>query len=438
VSGKDEFFSDERTSGFDGVIELPEGGYQDFLFDRDDPLLTRYRGMHYDDYAQERVAPDFVQELLADWERLYREPFRGVSTDGRPIDGLYPLPIDPTNDSAARLAAERVLERLSLTEREQASYWIDDREWRAWSNPEFVIHPVGVRLEDVGPTALAAVHELMRASLSVDGYAFVRELMDLNGLLGELTGLPTIMSPLSYQFSIFGTPSDDEPWGWQLFGHHVALNVVFVGGRVVIAPVFLGAEPAASIEGRPTVFAARVATSLELAASLSPSQRADAVVYDSILDPTMPDGRLHPADERHLAGAFRDNRVIPYEGVTGRELSNGQWDLVIGILEDFLVLLPDAQRAATIAGVASHRDETRFAWYGATDGSQPFYFRIQGPVILAELDHHAGVWLTNQVPARFHIHTTLRLPNGNDYGRRYISEWRDGRGDQPHDDRWTA
>ncbi len=75
--------------------------------------------------------------------------------------------------------------------------------------------------------------------------------------------------------------------------------------------------------------------------------------------------------------------------------------------------------------VDRHLDETWFSWYGATDGSQPFYFRIHSPVILAELDHHAGVWLTNRLPARFHVHTILRLPNGNDYGRAYLAQWRE-------------
>ncbi|MCX6502690.1 MAG: DUF3500 domain-containing protein, partial [Microbacterium sp.] len=71
--------------------------------------------------------------------------------------------------------------------------------------------------------------------------------------------------------------------------------------------------------------------------------------------------------------------------------------------------------------------ETWFSWYGATDGSQPVYFRIQSPVVLAELDNHAGVWLSNKLPARFHVHTCLRLPNGNDYGKAYLAQWTGGK-----------
>jgi hypothetical protein len=33
------------------------------------------------------------------------------------------------------------------------------------------------------------------------------------------------------------------------------------------------------------------------------------------------------------------------------------------------------------------------------------------------------VWLNNRLPARFHVHTILRLPNGNDYGREYVTQW---------------
>jgi len=37
-------------------------------------------------------------------------------------------------------------------------------------------------------------------------------------------------------------------------------------------------------------------------------------------------------------------------------------------------------------------------------------------VTFIEFDHHAGVFLTNPEPAKFHVHTIVRTPNGNDYG----------------------
>lgn len=414
----DALFSADRVERHTSV-ELPLGGYLEHRYDLEDPVLTRYRGERYDAFSAARTAPPFVQELLADWERLYREPFVGVTTDGTVRD-VHPLPAATPADPAPVAAAQALLAALSPEQRERLQHPLDSLHWRAWSNPEFVIHPIGLRLEDLGPAAVEAALDLVRASLSREGFERVRTVMALNGLLGEIVQLPTIMNEHSYWIALYGGPSVESPWGWQLFGHHLALNTVFVAGRTVIAPVFLGAEPAVPTGEHPALFEERERLALELVSSLDPEQRARAVVWESVLDPGMPADRLHPADERHVAGAFRDNRVIPYEGLPALLLDTEQRRLVRALIADSLVLLPERERALLLERVEEHLDETHVSWYGATDGSQPFYLRLQSPVILTELDHHAGVWLSNRLPARFHVHTTLRLPHGNDYAKAYL------------------
>ncbi len=42
---------------------------------------------------------------------------------------------------------------------------------------------------------------------------------------------------------------------------------------------------------------------------------------------------------------------------------------------------------------------------------------MHSPVILIEFDHQPGVALDNDTPSRNHIHTVVRTPNGNDYGK---------------------
>lgn len=423
----DDFFSSDRVAGRETAVELPTGSYTEYLYDHDDPVLAQWRGQDYATFSAKKREPSFVQELLDSWRALYEEPFVGITTDGTVREGLYRLPETPAAaDPEIATAADALLARLTPEQRERVSYPLDAAQWRAWSNPEFVIHEVGLRLEDLPADVAEAALAVVRASLSPAGYERVREAMALNGFLGDLTDLRQLMNDRSYWFALYGTPSATEPWGWQLFGHHVALNFVTVGGRHVLAPVFLGAEPALA-DGRPPLFAAREETALELVGSLTDEQRARAVVYHSVLDPAMPEGRVHPADERHVAGAFRDNRVVPTEGIRGSELSEAQRGLVREIVADFLALLVEPQREATLADVDAHLEDTWFSWYGATDGSQPFYFRIQSPVFLGELDHHAGVWLNNRLPARFHVHTTMRLPNGNDYAKAYLAQWEDRR-----------
>jgi hypothetical protein len=383
--------------------------------------------MSYEEFAKDRYeSAEFLRELLAYWDSLYAEPFVGVTSDGVVREGLYDLPDAPVTDDAPLVgAAHALLGALTDAQRERVSYPLDAPDWRGWSNPEFVFHRNGLRLEDLDDDAVDAALAVVRASLSPEGYERVHEAMALNAFLGELVDLPTIMNERSYWFSLFGTPEVGGAWGWQLFGHHVDVNFVTVGGRHVVAPVFLGAEPALSDGVRPPIFEARERVAVELASSLTPDQREQAVVYASVLDPAMPEGRLHPADERHVAGAFRDNRVVPYEGIRATELDARQRGLLRAVVEDFLLLLQEPQRERTLADVDAHLDETWFAWYGATDGSQPTYVRIQSPVLLVELDHHAGVWLTNRLPARFHVHSTLRLPNGNDYARAYVAQWKE-------------
>jgi hypothetical protein len=116
--------------------------------------------------------------------------------------------------------------------------------------------------------------------------------------------------------------------------------------------------------------------------------------------------------------------VIPYEGIPATDLDESQRALLREIVADALSLLVEEQRGVALAEFDAHVGETWFSWYGATDGSQPCYFRVHSPVLIAELDHHAGVWLTNELPARFHVHTTLRHPHGNDYAKALIAQWR--------------
>jgi len=424
----DGFFSSARMSGHDGAIELTADSFRDHLYDLDDPIVAASRGMTYERFAADRKNAPFLRDLLASWDALFDEEFVGVTVDGMPQPGLYRLPEStvPGADDALVMTAERALDSLWDDQRAAVGRPLDSPDWRGWSNPEFVFHRNGVRLEDVTEAQAEALLDIVRASLSPRGWAMVDEAMSLNGLLGDLVGLPRVMNDRSYWFALFGTPSAREPWGWQLYGHHVALNFVTVGGRHVIAPVFLGGEPAVA-DDRAPLFAAREASAIELASSFTTAQRAAAVVYDSVLDPTMPEGRLHPADERHVAGAFRDNRVVPYEGIAAAALDDAQRGVLHRLVEDILVLYRDDQRELALAEFEAHLEQTHVSWYGATDGSTPFYLRIHSPVILAELDHHAGVWLSNRLPARFHVHTTLRAPNGNDYGKALIAQWNDRR-----------
>ncbi|WP_264176185.1 DUF3500 domain-containing protein [Agilicoccus flavus] len=333
-------------------------------------------------------------------------------------------------------AAQRLLDRLSPAERDRIAYPVDAVEWQTWANPEFMQFDTGLRLENLAPQTVEAVFDLVRASTSEAGFTAIRTMMRINGFLGEVVDLPLILSELSYNIALYGTPSTSDPWGWQLYGHHCAVNALVVGGRLVMAPVFRGAEPDAIDEGPhacDAAFATRIDLGRRLMGALTPEQRAAATVYEQMVDPAMPEGRVHPGDERHLAGAFQDNRVIPYEGVRADELSDEARDLLLAVVDEFVGVMPPGPARAKRREVEAHLGDTWFSWIGGHGPDDVFYYRVQSPVVVAELDHHCGVFPDYDTPQAFHVHTVLRTPNGNDYGRALVRQWQD-----EHDDRRGA
>ena len=97
--------------------------------------------------------------------------------------------------------------------------------------------------------------------------------------------------------------------------------------------------------------------------------------------------------------------------------------LVVDLVDEWLALLPVGPRAARRREVVAHLDETWLSWIGPHEPGDVFYVRVQSPVVMVELDHHCGVFLDYDTPKPFHIHTVLRTPHGNDYGRSWVRQW---------------
>ena len=409
--------------------------FRDFLFDHDHPRLARVRGLGAYDYREHAREDDFTGGLVRGWTPLYDQDLVGITEDGTLRTGLHRL--EPARDDerapveAMVVAAEHLLAAVTPGDRDRLTYAVDAVEWQRWANPEFLQHDTGLRLEHQPPEVVDAALALVAASLSPEGDELVRRMRQLNGFLGEVVDLPTVLNELSYQVALFGTPDPVAPWGWQLFGHHVALSCLVVEGRMALGPVFLGAEPDvidAGPHARPgeaPPYARRIALATDLMAALPDEQVAAAVAYEQMVDPAMPPGRVHPGDERHLGGAFQDNRVIPFEGAPVRGMPPAARQLVVDLVAEWLTLLPAGPRAARLREVVGHLDDTWVSWIGGHRRGDVFYVRVQSPVVLVELDHHCGVFLDHATPQPFHIHTVMRTPHGNDYGRAWVRAWQE-------------
>ncbi|MEU1183294.1 DUF3500 domain-containing protein [Streptomyces sp. NPDC005820] len=340
-------------------------------------------------------------------------PFVGVTTDGRPVPDLFALRDEGAPVARAAQAARDHLAGLDARQRAKAALPLDAVEWRLWSNAFLTFDEHGLLLQELTDAERKAALAVVEASISAAGFDQARQAMRLNGRLGELVGAyDDTLTEFCYRFTIFGEPSSDQPWGWQLQGHHVDLHCLFVGGQVVLTPAFLGVEFDGDV-----VFAEHQERARELMASLSAVQRGQALQYGSMLSTELPPELAGVVDGRHRAGAGRDNLVLPYTGLAGDQLSAGQRELLLALTDPYLQALPESPRTHRRAQIARHLDSTHLAWIGTWDEGAPFYYRVHSPVVLIEYDNHPGIFLDNDEPEPFHVHTIVRTPNGGDYGK---------------------
>lgn len=324
------------------------------------------------------------------------------------------IPIETITETA-----RKVLFECNEEQRSKVYYHIDSPEWRTWSNPEYLLSDKGLRLEDLREGLRNAILQVLEASLSPEGYEKAISAMRINHFLGQLVQSEGVMNQHSYNFALFGNPSTTRPWGYTFYGHHLCLNIFFYKRQMIISPWFTGAEPN-EIDHGPwagtTIMRREEAAGLRLMQSLSPQLQKKAQIYKLMKDPSMPPGRWNHDDQRHLCGAYRDNRIVPNEGITMMEMNITQKELIGEILNEFLLYLPAKARVIRMKHILCFQSETYFSWIGGFANDDPFYYRIQNPIVVVEFDHHSGVFLTNQEPKRFHIHTCFRTPNAGDYG----------------------
>jgi Protein of unknown function (DUF3500) len=281
----------------------------------------------------------------------------------------------------------------------------------------------GLFLENLTDDQRTAALRLVEQTLSVTGYRTARDIMRLNHTIGELTNDWDAFGEQVYFISIFGKPSPDEPWGWQIDGHHLNINCLIVGDQVVVTPMFMGSEPVRAETGKyrgTAVLQDEQSLATVLMQSFTESQRNQAIPYASA--DMLPTERRLGSDGRIHAAAFRDNMLIPYEGIAATQLTPAQRDQLLRLIEVYTGRLRSGHSEVWLDAIRQHLDATYVTWMGDVTAGGVFYYRIHSPVILIEFDHQPGVCFDVDQPTRVHIHTVVRSPNGNDYGRDYLRQ----------------
>ena len=359
--------------------------------------------------------PDRIAMFREQERRALSEPFVGVTTDGKVVPGLYSVRSTGVSTQPVREAAQAFLASLSDEQRKKTLFPVEDDEWRKWDNRHFPPRQ-GVAFDEMTPRQRDLAFALLRASLSARGLQKTHDIMKLNETLAELANDFKEYGRWYYWMTVMGSPSDREPWGWQFDGHHANINYFVLGDQVVMTPTFMGSEPVRAAAGKfkgTVVLQDEQNSGVKLFNALDKAQQAKAIIR----------GAKGPME--NLAQAYQDNLVLDYVGIPASQLNAQQRNLLLDVIAEYVGNMKEGHAKVRMEEVRAHLDRTHFAWIGSAAADGTFYYRIHSPVILIEFDHQSRVApFRNNTPSREHIHTVVRTPNGNDYGKDLLRQHR--------------
>jgi hypothetical protein len=319
-------------------------------------------------------------------------------------------------DSCAA-TAQRFLKSLEKQQQTQAGWPFIEKKRRKWTYypnvPQLDIRTEGLALKAMSEVQKVAAHRLIECGLSSQGYQKAAGIIRLDDILGQ-TDLYRPMTeqgngPVgsgNYWLAVFGDPAGDEPWGWQLEGHHLGLNFTVVENEIIFAPAFMGADPAEVPDGPYAgwrILGHEVDKALLLVNSLNNEQRKQAILADEI-------------PERVFTGPGRGDALKEYAGIATSELTDAQVKLLRSLIEEYVnnsaQPIAEAHRKQI---EQSLRKETWFAWMGPTTEGSGIYYRVHNPVLLIEFVTARDRQSKTREPNPNHVHSIFRYP-GNDFG----------------------
>ena len=253
----------------------------------------------------------------------------------------------------------------------------------------------GPTFRDFNATQKTAALELLKASLSAQGFKKATDIIELEKaliIIEKQAPDSRYRDPLNYHFCIFGTPSADKAWGWKFEGHHISVNFVSNEGRIVSStPSFFGSNPGiVNIEDQKGKQALKLESELALLLvnALSEEQLKTARVSEE-------------APKEIITGNSRKASNIEPRGISFNALDDDQRKLFLQLLDVFVknyelgfskTLMEKIKKAGM--------DNLSFAWAGGLKYGVPHYYRIQGPMLLIEYDN-----IQNNAN---HVHTSVR------------------------------
>ena len=315
-----------------------------------------------------------------------------------------------TKPSIVALATVMKNFRASLSSEllDAASYPLGHKESYSWTNtpPGMGGDRGGIRFGRLSAEQLTLFYEVLKAFLSDDGYTKVSLITkDVETYLNKIR--PRMWDPNHYHIALFGNPETDGSWGFQLDGHHLALNFLVHGDEVSIVPAFIGSEPA-TINGV-EVLADERGNAFALMNSFDANQREKAIQTGR---------RGLKVGPGRSTDSFLNYDYSKFVGVglKASEMNETQKEHLRNLIKTYIYNLETEFADIWMADIDAGLDDTYFVWIGGTTTEDPIYYRVFNPAVWIEFNNEGRVGGRRGRGGLDHIHSITRSPNGKDYG----------------------
>ena len=306
---------------------------------------------------------------------------------------------DPASDVAAAMtsAARALTGSLTSQQRDEALLPFTDMARTRWTY--LPLPRPGVSLLQLDRESRKAAHRLLATALSRPAFAQAVTIMAFEEVLDLDEAGQRGRHSDDYYVLVFGEPGG-ELWGWRFEGHHLSVTATIAAGRAVVAPLFLGSNPA-RVEHRGSIV-------------LSPLQREEEwarAIITGMPEPLRSQAVIGGSAPRDIVTGT-DHRVprrLEPAGIAAARLDGAPRDLLGRLVHAYLDRLTPALAELEAGRIAM--DNVTFAWAGGTRPGEGHYYRLQGDDLLIEYD--------NTQRSANHAHTVLRRP-GADFGEQLL------------------
>lgn len=319
----------------------------------------------------------------------------GYASEASRIVGTYSPQVRSHSAASMSDAAKAFVATLDDSQRDRVLEELTSAEREKWTNLPQRSGNGGLALGKCREPQMRAFCDLMATLLSKEGYEKICHVMLADDqLLNEGNPRPGFGTE-DFFVVLFGEPSASKPWGFQLDGHHLGLNLSIHGDKITLAPSHTGAQPIKFKIGNKEIrpLAAENDIAFELVGSLNDVQTKSAILSNS---------------RGNLAAGPGKDQIPNLSGVSCETFSASQNELLEQLILEWVGILPPKQAQRRMDALKQEFSGMKFGWRGGTTNGNDIYYSIQGPTLLIEYaaqDREAN-----------HIHTIYRDPT-NAYGK---------------------